>query len=296
MRNGCLLGVVFALTGAACGSSPPCENGTAEGSVWIENDDDLRAMVGCTHVKGHLVITKLSSATLAGLESLTAVDGKLSINANDGLGDISALASLTSVGSGHLQGGGELSIDYNPLLTTASFPALTSLGDHLALSSPALASVDFPALTSIPDDLFVSGTALTSLAGLGTVTSIAGSLRLIGNTALSDTAGLAGLTDIGADLMVNENPAMATLSLPALASVGASGPPPGQSGPSSRQFYVASNPMLTRIDVPALTFVGAGGVRINNNAALPQCQADAVAAKTGKTCDCAGNAGAGSCP
>ncbi len=296
MRTRLLLGVVgLALMGAAC-DSPVCENGTAEGSVWIEDDGDLGAMVGCTHVKGHLVITKLSSATLAGLESLTVVDGKLSIGANGALSDVSALANLTSVGSGHLQGGSELTIDNNPMLTTASFPALTSLGGQLALSSPGLASVDFPALTSIPGDLFVGGTALTSLAGLGTVATVGGSLRLNGNTALNDTAGLAGLTDVSADVMINENPALATISLPALASVGAMVSTPGSGGPSTRQLYVAMNPKLTNIDVPALTFVGPGGVRIYNNAALPQCRADAVATRAGKTCECEGNAGTGTCP
>ena len=127
------------------------------------------------------------------------------------------------------------------------------------------------------------------------MTSLGGTLSLVGNAALTDTSGLAGLTEVGDDLMVQDNAALPTLSFPMLASVGATGPSPGSIGPSTRQLYVANNPALTRIAVPALTFVGSGGVRIYDNAALPQCQADAVAARVGMTCACSGNAGAGAC-
>lgn len=299
MRIGAVLGAVLVVMGgAACGSGPLCENGTAEGSVWIRSDDDLRAMVGCVRVKGHVVIDTLNSATLAGLESLTTIDGKLIIGqSNETLSDISALANLASVGGGNVQGGNELIVTGNRQLTTVRFPALTSLGGQLGLGGPGLTTLGFPALTSIPGGLFVNNTtALTSLAGLETVTSIGGNLVVQGNAVLPGTAGLAGLTNVAADVLVVENPALVTLSLPALASVGATGQSPTGIGPSSRQLYVASNPMLTQIDVPALTFVGAGGVRIYNNVALPQCQADAVATRAGTVCDCSGNDGLAACP
>ena len=148
MRASCLLGVVLALTGAACGRSSVCENGTAPGSVWISNDDDLRAMVGCTRLKGHLVIERLSSSSLAGLDSLTTIDGKLIIGPNDGLEDISALASLTSVGGGNVLGGGQINVAGNPMLATVRFPALTSLAGQLSLGGAGLTTIDFPALTS----------------------------------------------------------------------------------------------------------------------------------------------------
>jgi hypothetical protein len=74
------------------------------------------------------------------------------------------------------------------------------------------------------------------------VTSIGGNLMLQGNAQLRDTAGLAVLTNVGADVLVQENPALATLSLPELASVGATGSSPTGIGPSSRQFYVGPKP------------------------------------------------------
>lgn len=296
MRIGALWGLVLVLTGAACGSSPLCENGTAAGSVWLKSDDDLRAMVGCTHVTGHLMIDSLPSASLAGLDSLTTVDGKVIIGPNAALSDISALANLTSVGGGNVQGGSEMNVAGNPMLATVRFPALTSVAGQLSLGDAGLTTIDFPALTSLPGGLLISGTtALTSLAGLETVTSLGGKLSLVGNAALTDTSGLAGLTEVAADVMVQENAGLTTLRFPLLASVGATGPSPGSIGPSTRQFYVANNPALTRIDVPALTFVGPGGVRIYNNVALPQCQADMVAVKVSMPCDCGGNAGTGGC-
>jgi hypothetical protein len=77
-----------------------------------------------------------------------------------------ALANLTSVGGGHLQGGSEMNIANNRLLTTARFPALTSLSGQLELGGEGLTTISFPALTSIPGGLFVSSTTgLTSLAG-----------------------------------------------------------------------------------------------------------------------------------
>src|SRR5262245_40138436 len=220
-------------------------------------------MVGCMHVKGHLTIMSLTITRLDELADLTTVDGGVSINSNDMLEDVSGLANLASVGGGHLVGGSGFGLSYNPMLTEASFPALTSVAGDFGIGGTGPSNLSFPALTSIGGGLsFLQTTSLATLAGLAGVTSIGGNLMIQGNNALTDTAGLSGLTAVPTDVLVSENPALTTLSLPALTSVGAGEPSSTAVGPSSRQLYVSTNAALTRISLPALTFVGPGGVRV----------------------------------
>jgi hypothetical protein len=289
--------IAMALAAAGCGSAAKiCIGGTAAGNVVIRSDSQLQQMVGCMHVKGNLTIMSSTVTRVDELESLTTVDGSVVIRNNNTLADVSGLANLTSVGVGHLTGPSGLTIEGNPMLTEAAFRALIFLNGQLEIGGAGLTDVSFPALTSIDGGLsVVSTTSQTTLAGLAGVITIGGNLMIQGNAALTDTAGLSGLAAVPTDVLVSENPALTKLSLPSLASVGAGEPSPTAIGPSSRHLYVATNPALTGVSLPMLSFVGTGGVRFVNNPMLPQCQADAVAAAAGQTCNCTGNTGTAAC-
>jgi len=285
------------LAAAGCGSATKlCPGGTAAGNVIIRSDAQLQQMVGCMHVKGQFTIMSSSLTRVDELESLTTVDGSVAIQGNQTLADISGLANLVSIGSGHLAGRTGLTISDNPMLTQATFSALTFLDGPLDLGGAGLSDVSFPALTSIDGDLSIVGTTLTTLSGLAAVVTTGGNVMIQGNTALTDTAGLSGLAAVPTDVLVSENPALTKLSLPSLATIGAGQPSSTAIGPSSRQLYVATNPLLTAINLPMLSFVGTGGVRFVNNPMLSQCQADAVAAQTSQPCNCTGNTGTAPCP
>jgi hypothetical protein len=232
-----------------------------------------------------------------GLESLTTVGGYVSIAGNTALADISALANLASIGDTKLPMSGSLEIGPgNAMLADISFPALATLTGSLSIDgeSGRVSSLAFPALTSIGGGLGFGLTALTNLDGLAGVTSVGGTMNIQDNAALTDTGGLSALATVANGLLVVANDGLTRLSLPALTSV-ATNPAPSAGGASTGLLIVSANPALTAIDLPALTFVAPGGVRIGDNASLPQCQADAVAAKVGQTCDCTGNTGTAAC-
>jgi len=292
---GAAIAVALAAAGCGAGSGMKCPGGTAAGNVIITNDSQLHQMVGCMHVKGHLTIMASSVTRVDELASLTTVDGSVLIQSNNTLADISGLANLVSIGSGHLTGRTGLTIDENPMLTQASFPALIFLDGGLDIGGAGLTDVSFPALASIDGGLSFVGTTLTTLSGLAGLITIGGNLMIQGNTALTDTGGLSGLASVPTDVLVSENPALTTLSLPSLATVGAGQPSSTAVGPSSRQLYVSTNPALASVNLPMLSFVGTGGVRFYDNAMLPQCQADAVARATSQPCNCTGNTGTAAC-
>jgi len=297
LRTAAAVAIAVALAAAGCGSgTAKCVGGTAAGNVVITNDAQLRQMVGCMHVKGHLTIMSPTATRVDELESLTTVDGSVTIGPNAVLEDVSGLANLRSVGSGELVGGSGFGISYNPKLADATFPALTFVAGELAIGGDGLTNVSFPALASVGGGLSVIDTTrLTTLSGLAGLITIGGNLMIQGNAALTDTSGLSGLAAVPTDVLVSENPALTTLSLPSLGTVGAGQPSSTAVGPSSRQLYVSTNAALTTVNLPMLSFVGTGGVRFYDNPLLPQCAADAVAAAAGQSCNCSGNTGTAAC-
>jgi hypothetical protein len=129
------------------------------------------------------------------LPALTTVEGNFRVAYHNVITSISA-PLLTSVGvSGH-----ELRLSYDPNLSTASFPLLTTINGSLQLTSTALANVNgFSALTSDLYNLsFNYNTSLRDLSGLlnlgdadGTDPVLSGWLYIRDNTGLTDAVGWA---------------------------------------------------------------------------------------------------------
>jgi hypothetical protein len=194
------------------------------------------------------------------------VKGDAKILGADGL---AAMAGCTSVT-------GSVSVMDSSLTTLAGLESLTSVGG---------------------DFIILNNRALTEVEGLHALTSVGGDLRVQENPVLTSVAGLRALTSIPSSLMVYRNDALQTLSLAALTSVGGGGRNnPHHLGPMALQVYVSTNNALTSLSLPALTFVGPDGLQIYDNAVLPPCQADAVAAQIGTTCQCDRNTGTAGCP
>ncbi|MFZ9888596.1 MAG: hypothetical protein ACO3JL_13945, partial [Myxococcota bacterium] len=103
-----LVVALLSLCATACGT-PPCE----ETNVVIDSPDKLRAISGCTEIRGNLRLGSnggvdffgyfrlggdSSLTSLSGLEGLTSVGGEFEIIDNDALTSLSGLEGLTSVG------------------------------------------------------------------------------------------------------------------------------------------------------------------------------------------------------
>jgi hypothetical protein len=153
----------------------------------VEENTVLTSMEGLSalhDVAGSLVIGGNASLTsLAGLSALESVGGELIIDGN---------AALTSLGMGSLHSTfGSFSVEFNPVLTNANVPSLTSVGGNAEIfDNDALATLDgLTALTFVGGNLYVSeNDQLMSLSGLGNLTDVGDYLFIQGNDSLSSLA------------------------------------------------------------------------------------------------------------
>jgi len=118
----------------------------------------------------------------------------LDIKENNNLQSLAALSNLTSIG-----------LEFN-------------LEDNIALKN--LSGLDN--LSSIGDFFYIINGAFPDLTGLGTLSSIEGSLHLIGNDSLQSLNGLTSLNFIGRDLFLTENNSLKDFTgMEALKNIGA---------------------------------------------------------------------------
>ena len=107
---------------------------------------DLSGLASLATVSGGLTLTANTSLTHIGLSALEEI-GKVSISSCEGLEEINALTSLTTVAR-------ELSIEGCTGLTTLELPALVSVGDELYLyNNAALETVSLPELSEVGGEL-----------------------------------------------------------------------------------------------------------------------------------------------
>jgi hypothetical protein len=199
MRSGAIVAVGALGILAGCGVQSRCPNGkTVEPPgvspvVILHGADDVRSFAGCTRVKGSLEIGSESLTTLAGLESLTTIDGSFTVGPNTALTSLAGLEGLASIGglvrftrnavltdisalSGLTEIPADLLIDENPALTTLSLPGLTSVG---ALGLP-------PNVVGIStNQLYVARNNALSRFDLPALRFVGGSLTIYDNTALA---------------------------------------------------------------------------------------------------------------
>ena len=127
-------------------------NIVCEGSFVIDEIDtaaDLEVLSGCTTVTGDLSIEYSPLTSLAGLECLAHVGGRLDIKLNESLTSLIGLESVEYVG-------GDLGISVNRFLTSlAGLNNLESVGGRLDIEH---------------------NESLTSLAGLNNLESVGGNL------------------------------------------------------------------------------------------------------------------------
>jgi hypothetical protein len=184
----------------------------------------------CDGISSHLVIenTDLESVNLGGMGLAGLQD--LIINKNR------ALARVSLNGGAALR---SLALWTNPALASFSWPEMWEVTDVVTIDDcPSLTMLSLPALTY--GSVYVSGTALTSVS-LPALTSVQ-SLELAWNPALGSIS-FPALTDVGNSLTFSANPTLTSVSLPALTDVG-------------RILSVSANAALTDLNLPVLAKVG----------------------------------------
>jgi len=139
---------------------------------------------------------------LAGLESLTSIGGTLFIIGNENLSSLTGLDNLETIGG--------LNVHANDALT--NFTGLDRLktisGDFELFDIYGDAEDVLPNPSNYYDNETVSralgSNTLISFAGLDSLTTIEGSLRIVDNNALTNLSGLETLTSVGGNLVIGQ--------------------------------------------------------------------------------------------
>lgn len=222
MRAG-FLTVVVAIAAAGCESSAeppvlarilPCvDSDVFDRSYTVHDAEDVAALGACRVIEGDLIVENAAMTSLAGLEGLREVHGRLTIGSRPGWGTrpsaLTSLAGLEGLGSV----GGDLSVLGNRSLT--SLRGLDSLervgGSLLLVGNDALASLEaLAALTEVGGDLVIDASghaatlpdALHGLDGLEGLVEIGGDLRVVCDLGLESLAGLGSLATVGGSVEV----------------------------------------------------------------------------------------------
>jgi hypothetical protein len=297
------------------------------GTLAIWNSDSLRSSAGLERLEraGGLVIDHTVLENLDALAALTVIDGDVRIADNGALENVDGLRNVKEIS-------GSVRVTYDPLLESFGLASLTGIGGDLAFESvESLTDLDaLGALTRIGGSLSVRGFRdagnFVSLAGLANLGRIGGDLDVSEAgpadacfAALECSGGLlyaaqnlnlaclTGLLRVGGTLDIAANPASTLEGLAALASVGSlrlHGTTELRSlaglealSRVSGLLDIRENAGLGELDgLSGLTRVGA--LSVENNPALPTCEAerlrDAIGTLVGDA-SIAGNDDAGSC-
>ena len=176
------------LAAAFCGSF-----NAVGGSLTIADTDwtDVSAVACLCDVGRDLVIRDIPAlSSLAGLERLGAVAGRLTLANLDSLTEVD-LPGLVRVG-------GRLSVEPNPDLVAVRGPELVYVGSLSVQYAPRLATVLFPSLTHIQKDLALYGSdALDDLTGFPALMRVGGVVYLDQMNGLTSLRGLERLHEVG---------------------------------------------------------------------------------------------------
>jgi len=212
-----------------------------EGDVHISGTDitNLLGLSVITSFTGDLIIgensfnsSNPSLTSLTGLNNLTHIGGKLSVQNNEALTSLTGFDNLTSIGGGcyvwnnfnmlSLTGfnnmtlfSGDLSIGDNPLMNTLTgLENVTSIGDYFEIGTmDGLTDLsEMENLTFIGGGLWIGDNYnLTNLNGLENLTSTGRVVTLVLNPALTDISALSNLTSIGTNLGIKSNASLTNL-------------------------------------------------------------------------------------
>jgi hypothetical protein len=270
------------------------------GLQWIGGDLQLE---DCDQLTG------LDSAVSLG--ELSRIGGSLILRGNDALEQWS--------GTPHLERVGDVFVDDNASLTDLRLDSLTTVERSIRVRNNAkLRDLSHHLLASVGADYVVSDNAALEANGHlprdVSLLAVDGAIRIERNASLRSLFGLAALGRAGGGISIADNGALTYLSMerlqwtPGISIVrNAALPYLGYSGyrildadnltslRSCTYFEVRENPSLVRLDLPAL--VDVGQLEVTANAALPTCQAQALAAQAHSTSTTiTGNFDAGTCP
>lgn len=158
---------------------------------------------GCTQISGDIIIgSKLQPTAiknLNGLNSITYIEGSLTIEDNDSLKNLIGLENIHTINGG-------LTIQFNYLLNSLyGLRNLTALGEDLAIS----VNDSLPDLTGLEGLSVINGNVvidnndgLINLTGLNNLTNIDGDFYIQYNDKLFNLVGLENLTNIQESLQV----------------------------------------------------------------------------------------------
>lgn len=141
---------------------------------------------GCSEIEGNVIISGADITRLDGLGVLLSIGGNLEIRLNELLGDLSGLQNLETLG-------GDLRIEQNDVLEDLlGLENLSEINGDLIIGD--IVWGQYPYSTGNP--------LLTSLAGLSSLVSVQGNLKLCGNYSLVTLSGLENLASVGGNLQV----------------------------------------------------------------------------------------------
>lgn len=173
---------------AACGHSPPKTTpkpACPTAAVRIHAQRELDALRGCTTLPS-IELRGAVPFDLAPLESLTTVDGDLSVRSTFALGSV-RLPALTRVT-------GAIQIISNLNLGGVYLPALASAGSLTITDSPPLIQIMLPALAQLDGDLTFARLPSLELVDLSVLPAVGGTFTVEGTTRLDTWLGPTDVT------------------------------------------------------------------------------------------------------
>lgn len=238
---------------------------------------DLDALSGCSTFAGNIILAEtLGSAAINGIQE---IEGNLICKNNTQISSITA-GSLASIG-------GSFTLNGLTVLSTLSFPLLTSIGSINWVTLPAVDSLQFTTGVTDCDDIYISDTDLSTLTGITLETvntlSINNNLNLnqieMPITSVSDQVDVSynGECDISfPDLIWANNLTfqdVQSVSTPKLSTVNASyilisNNFEKLSAPNLTTvggLSIIKNDNLESISFPKLSTIGSAGLEISNN-------------------------------
>ncbi|KAK9480517.1 hypothetical protein V1514DRAFT_350388 [Lipomyces japonicus] len=241
---------------------------------------DIDNLSGCSTLEGNLILAStLGSATINGIVNIT---GNLIATNNSQITSIVA-PSLATIG-------GEFELNVLTVLSTLSFPALTSVGSINWVTLPSVGGLDFTTGINSSDNVYISDTGLSSLDGINLTT--VDNFELNNNLNLDDVEMGVKSVSNHIDISFNGNTAVSfpslvwannltfqdvsSLTTPYLSTVNASyllinNTFTSVAAPNLTTvggLYVQDNKQLTNISFPALKTVGSAGIEVSNNTDL----------------------------
>ncbi len=307
--NALTISLTMVALGAGCGGGGappgPC---TLPGSVTITSAADWGALVasGCEAIEGSLVIQFTQVGDLPEAPALRTIGGSLTVWGNVALTSL-RLPALETVGWCP-------TIESNPALTTVELPAFRTC-ERLSLMinfNDALGALALPALTALPSGLLIQDNAALASVRLPALRT-AGSFFSVSGSDVLTTLEVPELASVPHNFFVGAVPALTTLAAPKLTrvrsftitSTGVVAPSFPLLTTLDQDLVISGNPALASLDgLGAIATVGAAPVvtptlRVTDNPALPQCQAEALAARLtgfGGTVTISGNDTSAVCP